>query len=327
MLFLVFTLFLLHLCGTTIIKTTIASPSVPCCETEEDVVDTDDDLVVPPPIPLEETCYSSQQQNTTTTSTTNFCLSIKVVMVLQDCAKGPYHQANALRQQLATIFGVQYMCYSLAYGYLNVHDLRDYDLIIVDGSSTSDFTVVSDWLEGGNKYDIQTQLMMVPPQHSSITNNLLQDFVNQRHVVWFNAAVPSSISNDTPWPLPYGAMLHPGVGVAAATASPFMVSSSWQETGNNITATPNSIGWVALPPLNQPNSSSSSYETIWVDETENKYNNQTHPILIRRKDLSFWASTLSPFVTKQRYQILQWLCQAVILRNKAKQSQQQTVRE
>jgi hypothetical protein len=112
-------------------------------------------------------------------------------MVLQDCAKGPYGRAAQLRRGLESVFGPSYMCYSLAYGYLTVEDLEDYNVIIVDGSG-EDFETVSDWL-------------MREGRKGASTGTLLEAFVDRGKVVWFNAAVVP----ETPleFQLPFGAVL------------------------------------------------------------------------------------------------------------------------
>lgn len=118
------------------------------------------------------------------------CQHVKVVMVLQDCAKGPYGQAARMRRHLEIVFGPSYMCYSLAYGYLAVEDLEDYDVIIIDGSG-EDFVTVADWLSRGDSQE---------------GASFLEAFVERGQTLWFNAAVEA---RDEPlvWPLAYGAIL------------------------------------------------------------------------------------------------------------------------
>ena len=131
-------------------------------------------------------------ENTTDRSSQKYepsprCKSMNAVMVLQDCAKGPYGKGALLREQMEIVFG-KYMCYSLFYGYLTADDLDEYNIIYIDGSG-EDFSTVADWLSKGNL--------------EQGASHLLEEFVNRGKTVFFNAAV----SSEENWPLIYGAML------------------------------------------------------------------------------------------------------------------------
>lgn len=128
--------------------------------------------------------------------TSRRCRGVNAVMVLQDCAKGPYGKNKLLREQMEAVFG-KYTCFSLFYGYLTVSDLKEYDVIYIDGSG-EDFPTVSDWLSRG---DLKRGGAA-----------FLEEFAQKGQTIWFNAAPKwSDLQNHTDeyfrWSLPYGAQL------------------------------------------------------------------------------------------------------------------------